>query len=74
MEQILRVVESFYQMRQNLEEVYGRTRFLSQPEGFIEERNHHNHLAAKTLNSDWIYLYEFPMTHQVRNWAKKALK
>lgn len=74
LEQILRVVESFYQMRQNLEEVYGRTRFLSQPEGFIEERNHHNHLAAKTLNSDWIYLYEFPMTHQVRNWAKKALK
>lgn len=74
LEDILKVCNSFDNMRATLEGVYGKTRFMSQPDGFIEEKNHHNHLAAKTLNSDWMYYYELPMIHKTKSWAGKQLK
>ena len=74
LEHILKVCQGFESMRANLENVYGKTRFLNQPDGFIEEKNHHNHLAAKTLNSDWMYLYELPMISKTRQWASSLLK
>lgn len=67
---IAEVCDYFATMRTNLESVYSVTRFMQQPEGFIEDMNHHNHLASKTSNSDWWYLYELPMTRAVRNWLK----
>lgn len=67
---IAEVCDYFTTMRTNLESVYSVTRFMQQPEGFIEDMNHHNHLASKTSNSDWWYLYELPMTRAVRNWLK----
>lgn len=68
---IAEVCDSFTAMRANLESVYSVTRFMQQPEGFIEDMNHHNHLAAKTSNSDWLYLYEIPMVRKVESWLKK---
>lgn len=64
------VCHYFYTMRDNLECVYSRTRFMDQPDGYIEDMNHHNHLSAKTHNSDWIYLYELPMVEKVTRWIK----
>lgn len=61
----------FASMRANLESVYSVTRFMQQPEGFIEDMNHHNHLASKTSNSDWMYLYEIPMVNAVKKWLKE---
>lgn len=46
-------------------------RFMEQPEGFISDQNHHNHLASKTNNSDWWYYYEIPMIQKVRSWINK---
>jgi hypothetical protein len=43
---------------------------MEQPEGFISDLNHHNHLASKTNNSDWWYYYEIPMVKKVRAWMK----
>lgn len=57
-------------MRARLEAVYSETRFMQQPEGFIADLNHHNHLSAKTNNSDWLYFYEIPMVRKVRAWIK----
>lgn len=57
-------------MRARLEAVYSETRFMQQPEGFIADLNHHNHLSAKTNNSDWLYYYEIPMVRKVRAWIK----
>lgn len=57
-------------MRVRLEAVYSETRFMQQPEGFIADLNHHNHLSVKTNNSDWLYYYEIPMVRKVRAWLK----
>lgn len=65
---VAEVCAYFAVMRANLESVYSVTRFMQQPEGFIEDMNHHNHLASKTSNSDWMYLYEIPMVNAVKKW------
>lgn len=70
-EKIVEVCNYFTAMRTNLEAVYSVTRFMQQPEGFIADMNHHNHLASKTNNSDWLYLYEIPMVNKVKNWLKQ---
>lgn len=68
---IREVCDYFKVMRKNLESVYSETRFMQQPEGFIADMNHHNHLASKTDNSDWLYLYEIPMVKKVLQWIKE---
>lgn len=70
LDKVVGVCKYFKKMRTNLEAVYSKTRFMQQPEGFIADMNHHNHLAAKTDNSDWLYLYEIPMIKKVLQWAK----
>lgn len=68
--QLEEVCRYFYTMRNNLEAVYSKTRFMEQPDGYIEDMNHHNHLSAKTQNSDWLYFYELSMVEKVENWIK----
>ena len=70
LEKVAEVCSYFDVMRSNLESVYSETRFMEQPEGFISDLNHHNHLASKTNNSDWWYYYEIPMVEKVRAWMK----
>lgn len=71
MMKVLDVCNDFSTMRSNLEKVYSKTRFMTQPDGFIADLNHHNHLSAKTNNSDWLFYYEIPMVQKVREWADK---
>jgi hypothetical protein len=71
LEAIKEVCDSFVLMRAKLEEVYSQTRFMQNPEGYISDHNHHNHLAALTNNSDWMYLYELPMIRKIREWVEK---
>ena len=71
MENISIVCNDFKVMRSNLEKVYSRTRFMENPAGYIQDFNHHNHLAAKTNNSDWLYLYEIPMVKKIEKWISQ---
>lgn len=64
----------FIVMRENLENVFSQTRFLSQPEGYVEDFNHHSHLASKTLNFDWMYYYEIPLLEKLQKWMDKQNK
>lgn len=68
LEKIKMVCSDFKTMRSELEKVYSQTRFMENPAGYIEEMNLHNHLAAKTNNSDWLYLYEIPFVKKVLKW------
>lgn len=68
MEKIKEVHRSFQPLKAHLEEVYSRTRFLEQPQGYVTDYNHHNHLAIKTLNNDWMYLYELGLLRQMEQW------
>lgn len=70
--QIRQVCDHFSIMRTDLEKVYSQTRFMSNPEGYIADLHHHNHLAAKTNNSDWLFYYELPMVDKVQKWLKMA--
>ncbi len=60
------VFADFRTMRQKFENVYSETRFMRQPNGYIEDMNHHKHLSALTLNSDWMFLYELAMINKLR--------
>ena len=71
LDKVVGVCNYFKEMRSNLEAVYSETRFMQQPEGFIADMNHHNHLSSKTENSDWLYLYEIPMIKKVLQWANQ---
>ena len=55
------VCSYFETMRARLLETYSKTRFMEQPEGYLPDQNRHNHLSAKTMNSDWVFYYELPM-------------
>ena len=69
--EILAVCNSFHNLRSQIEAVFSETRFMSHPEGFIADLNHHNHLAAKTNNSDWLFYYELPMIKKTYEWIKQ---
>lgn len=71
LDKVVGVCNYFNEMRSSLEAVYSETRFMQQPEGFIADMNHHNHLSSKTENSDWLYLYEIPMIKKVLQWVKQ---
>ena len=45
--------EEFLLIRTTLEEVYGRTRILHKPEGYLLDQDHHHHLANQSINFDW---------------------
>ena len=61
-------VNSFPAIRNQLEEVYGRTRMMGNPKGYIRDANLHLHLANGTNNTDWMYYYELPMNERVAQW------
>lgn len=62
------VVDEFEPMRQRLEAVYSRTKFLENPNGYIADMNHHNHLAALAPDGSWLYLYELAMLEKLKEW------
>ncbi len=68
--QVRQVCDHFSVMRSDLEKVYSQTRFMSNPEGYIAENNQHNHLAAKSNNSDWLFYFELPMVGKVKEWME----
>lgn len=65
---IKETVDEFQSMRQMLEEVYSQTRFMQAPDGYIADQNHHDHRAARTLNSDWIYQNELKLIEKLQQW------
>lgn len=72
LQQIGEVCDYFQTMRTHLEDIYSETRFMQQPDGYIADQNHHNHLAAKTDSSDWWYYYEIPMIKKIKRWMNNS--
>ncbi len=48
----------FIALRAKFEEVYGQTRILNKPEGYILDQDHHHHMANQSLNFDWQFWAE----------------
>jgi len=68
--QIREWVNGFAAMRTKLEQVYGRTRMMGNPEGYIRDANLHLHLANGTNNTDWMYYYELSMNRKIGEWLR----
>ena len=50
--------EEFDTIRAQMEEVYGRTRILNKPEGYLLDQDHHHHMGNQSLNFDWQFWSE----------------
>lgn len=61
---------SFSKLRVEFERVYSKTRIMGNPEGYQMDNNVHGHLANGTSNTDWMFMYELPMTLKVAEWVK----
>lgn len=61
-------INGFAAIRSRLEQVFGKTRMMGNPEGYIRDANLHLHLANGTNNTDWMYYYELPMNKKVDQW------
>lgn len=71
---VYQVCQDFRVMRKHLEDVYSKTRFMENPQGYVADMNHHQHLAAKSNNSDWLYWYEIPMVKKTERWVSGTAK
>jgi len=50
--------EKFVAVRTDMEQVYGQTRILTKPEGYLLDQDHHRHLANQSTSFDWLYAAE----------------
>ena len=48
----------FRTLRAEFEEVYGQTRILHKPEGYLLDQDHHLHMANQSINFDWQFWAE----------------
>lgn len=52
------ICDEFEQTKSALISTYGKTRFMSNPNGYIQDNNHHRHLAALRPDASWLTIYE----------------
>ncbi len=50
--------ERFETVRNQLEEVYSKTRILTKPSDYILDQDHHHHSANQSLSFDWQFISE----------------
>jgi hypothetical protein len=68
---IEKYVNDFSTVRKNFEDVYSMTRILNNPDDYMLDQNHHEHLANGTKNDDWMFVYELAMNKKINEWLKK---
>ncbi|MCG7851303.1 MAG: family 20 glycosylhydrolase, partial [Methanosarcinaceae archaeon] len=72
-EKVERLPEEFKAMRKEFERVYGKSRVLNKPEGYILDQDHHIHLANQTISFDWQFLAEIFFLKKLENLLKLSL-
>jgi hexosaminidase len=61
-------VAGFLEIRKKYENVFSKTRILSNPDNYIPDQNQHEHLANGTNNSDWMFVYELALNKKINDW------
>lgn len=67
-QKIKKYVNDFAEIREKYENVFSKTRVLSNPADYILDQNQHPHLANGTLNNDWMFVYELAMNRKLNDW------
>lgn len=65
-------VAGFKQIRNNYETVFFKTRIANPPDYQLDS-NGHRHLAAGTVNSDWMHYYEIAINDKINKWVLARL-
>ncbi|MDR3229663.1 MAG: beta-N-acetylhexosaminidase [Puniceicoccales bacterium] len=68
---VLAECDTFAAIREKVETIYSKTRFMSNPPSYKLDQNNHSHLAATTNNSDWFFRAEIAYLAKIRDWAKR---
>jgi hexosaminidase len=55
---VLALSDEFNSLRTEMEGVYGQTRILTKPEGYLLDQDHHQHLANQSISFDWQFKAE----------------
>lgn len=63
---IARLCDEFEHTKATLIATYGKTRFMSNPAGYIQDHNHHKHLAALRPDASWLTIYEDDLINSVK--------
>jgi hypothetical protein len=58
LKQIRDLSAEFNALRDQFEKVYGQTRILNKPDGYLLDQDHHNHLANQSVSFDWQFVAE----------------
>lgn len=66
--------QEFTSLRAELESVYGQTRILSKPEGYLLDQDHHQHLANQSVNFDWQFGAEIYFLEKLDNQINNKVK
>ncbi len=67
-DRLLALIDDFDALKADFIDTYGRTRFMTQPAGYVADMNHHKHLAALTPDAQWLFLYENACIDSIRKW------
>jgi hypothetical protein len=57
-EKLSKLKSEFETLRNEFEQVYGKTRILSKPSGYLLDQDHHVHLANQSISFDWQFKAE----------------
>lgn len=66
--------KDFAGIRLALEEVYGKTRILNKPQGYILDQDHHVHLANQSKSFDWQFHADELFLAELDNWMDSTFK
>jgi hypothetical protein len=66
---IIKHVESFSEIRGDLENVISEKRFLKNPDGYVRAVT--ADLANGGINNEWMFVHETPMNEKITDWLKK---
>jgi len=64
------LVDEFDIVREQFEEVYGKTRILNKPDNYILDQDHHRHPANQSINFDWQFTAELMLLKKIKNHIK----
>jgi hexosaminidase len=63
---IKQLPEEFQVIREQLEQVYSKTRILTKPENYMLDQDHHSHSANQTISFDWQFYAEILFLEKIR--------
>jgi hypothetical protein len=67
---IEKIIQNFTEVRQQLEQVYGKSRVLDKPQDYILDQDHHNHPANQSINFDWQFMAELMALEKIEKHFK----